>query len=171
LEEELSKEEGWAEENDRRNQIAAARAAQVAGESRTYADAVDDYLRMVAVHDQAVKVLMQGQKVHAMATAKPHFDQQEWSALGAEAGSMYHLLQGFLKDQDPATILDPEEHKDQIRAMERVQRSGIASSTFEPEVFWGTYENVALLEMKAREQRFLAFKAFTEVQRPWLPAA
>lgn len=171
LEEELAKEEGWAEENDRRTQMAAARAARTAGEWRSYADAVDVHLRRSAVHDQAVKVLMQGQKVHAMATAKPRFDQQEWNALGAEAGSMYHLLQGFLKEQDPATILDPEEHKDQIRAMERVQRSGIASSTFEPDVFWGTYENVALLEVKAREQLFLAFKAYTEVQRAWLPAA
>ncbi|HOY28358.1 MAG TPA: M48 family metalloprotease [Flavobacteriales bacterium] len=170
LEQELADEEIWSNENDRHAQIAAARAAREAGGRQAYADAVEGYLRMVAVHDQAVKVLVQGQKVHAMATAKPRFDQHEWSALGAEAGTMYHLLQGFLKDQDPATILDPEEHKDQIRAMERVQRAGIASSTFEPDVFWGTYENTALLEMKAREKRFLAFKALTQVQCAWLRA-
>ena len=171
LESELTDEEQWSMESDRLAQVAAVRAARAAGEVQAYAAAVNGYLRMAAVHDQVEKVLVQGQKVHAMATAKPRFDQQEWSVLGAEAGTMYHLLQGFLKDRDPATLLDPNEHKDQIRAMERIRRSGISTSTFEPDVFWGTYENVALLEQKLREERFLAFKALTQVQRAWLPTA
>jgi hypothetical protein len=166
---ELAVDEQWARENDRQAQVACSRAARAAGQAGPYAQVVDRYVQVAAMHERTVKVLEQGRKVHVMASAKPRFDEQEWKALGLEASAMYNLLQRFLTDQAPSGILDPEVDRDQVRAMERVQRSGVGSSTFEPDLFWGTYESVVLLEERAREKRVLAFKDITQVQLAWMP--
>ena len=117
------------------------------------------------------EVLEQGNKVHAMATAKPRFDQREWSELGNAADVMYARLKGALEHHDHHLLLAGDEHVEEIRALDRVKTGWSAGAAFEPDVFWGLYRNVGLLEAKAREKVHLALKGLTDLQLTWIPSA
>ena len=131
--------------------------------------ATDHYLRARVVHSAVERVLAQGRKVHGMATAKERFDQAEWSTIGNEATTMHAMLIDLLRQHDHHALLDPEDDKDELRALDRIKRVAQVSGLFEPEAFMGNLQIVALLEAKASAQVRSALKDLTDLQLAWMP--
>ncbi|MCB0766974.1 MAG: M48 family metallopeptidase [Flavobacteriales bacterium] len=168
---ELESEEAWSKSSDRQAQIANILAARAMGRSEELKERTSVYLEAVKEHRTMTEVLEQGNKVHAMAIAKPRFDQREWSELGNAADVMYARLKGALEHHDHHLLLAGDEHVEEIRALDRVKTGWSAGAAFEPDVFWGLYRNVGLLEAKAREKVHLALKGLTDLQLTWIPSA
>jgi Zn-dependent protease with chaperone function len=161
---ELNAEERWLREMDAKSVALNKRAAEAIGRTEEWMAAMKAVTDLQDIRGLLDAAMDQAKHTHARLISKPRFEVTEWRSIGHDADTMYTRFKHALRQHPPATLLEADDHKDEIKALERFALSAANPTEFEAEYFLKMAQLLQATLNETGRRELLALKALTDLQ-------